>query len=193
MRVVVLEEHGYIPAIYGLGKSHGVTTDLPYSSFKAGLGKGMAARDRMEKVALRLNPLDKGHNKYLESIQVWVEVDAPRYWWQEMDTYRVGTTKQSESTMHTMMKRPLTQEDFEEGISEALLNFLNYHIENKDFRTVKRHLPEGFLQARIINFNYKVLRHIFVQRWNHRLPEWQFFCRAILDQVEHPELLPQGE
>ncbi|MCK9240314.1 hypothetical protein [Desulfocurvus sp.] len=55
-------------------------------------------------MAEKLAPLDKGHNKVLESMCVWLDVRMPRYWWQEFDTYRVGVTKQSESTMHILIR-----------------------------------------------------------------------------------------
>ena len=46
------------------------------------------------------------HAKVLRGIQVWLEITAPRYWWQEAVTYEVGVTKLcSESTMHERVTR----------------------------------------------------------------------------------------
>ena len=82
----LVEEAGYMSALGGLGHNKKQPQD-----------RGMHA------VAVRLAPMDGGHNKFLESIYVWLNVKAPRYWWQEADTFRLST-KQSESTMHTLNK-----------------------------------------------------------------------------------------
>ena len=167
MTTKLLGEAGHDFALLGLSLS-----------YRAELGK---MPERAEKNA----PMDGGHNKFLESIYMWIDVNAPRYWWQEADTYRL-TTKQSESSMHTIMKRELTQEDFNEDIDQAVLAKLNEWIRAKDFRQVKRHLPEAFLQRRIWTINYKNLRNIYQQRCNHKLPEWRVFLDPVLAAIQHP-------
>ena len=64
MEVKILKECGYEEAIYGLSLSYNVT-DLK----------------KMRKVADNLAHKEGGHNKFLESIILWIEIDAPRYWW----------------------------------------------------------------------------------------------------------------
>ena len=45
------------------------------------------------------------HAKVVRGINVYAEINAPRYWWQEMDTYRIGTERlSSESTLHIQGK-----------------------------------------------------------------------------------------
>ena len=89
---------------------------------------------------------------------MWCEINAPRYWWQEMDTYRVGAERlSSESTMHIEGK----------GLSEEEL------IE------MKENLTEGHMQKRVWMFSYQTLRRIYIQRKNHRLPQWRTFCQWI--------------
>ena len=112
-----------------------------------------------------------------------------RFWNTEFDTYRVGITKQSESTVHTLLKRPLAQEDFERPIPETTLHLLNELIAEKRFDEAKNLLPEGFLQRRVVCANYKTLRHIIGQRHDHRLSEWQTFIQEVLAQVERPAYL----
>lgn len=53
------------------------------------------------------------HNKFLRMIQVWVDIQAKRYWWSEWDTYKVSTTANSESTMHRLMKDGISREDLD--------------------------------------------------------------------------------
>lgn len=173
IQVRVVEEHGYETALWGLSLSY--------------------ERDpkEMEQVARRLRFQGDGHNKFLESIVIWLDVDAPRYFWQQYDTYRVGVTKQSESTMHTMTVRPLEQEDFAHPIPPAHLTFLNRLIAQEAWEEVKRNLPESFLQRRIVCQNYMSLQRVIRQRRNHRLSEWPEFVDQVLRQVEHPELLDE--
>jgi hypothetical protein len=145
--------------------------------------------ERAEQVALKLYNKSGGHNKFLESIQVWLDVTAPRYWWQEADTYRVGTSKQSASTMHTLMKRPLTEADFVLDVPDMLLEYLNTLIHDKQFDIVKNLLPEGFLQRRIWNLNYMVIRNIVQQRRSHRLFEWKVFCQSLHQDLKYSKFI----
>jgi hypothetical protein len=119
---------------------------------------------------------------------VWLDIEAPRYWWQQFDTYRIGVTKQSESTMHTILRTRLYPMHFETKIPEVVLNELNEAIENKEFEYAKGMLPESFLQRRIVCTNYKTLRHIVKQRRNHKLYEWQLFINSLND-LQHSEFV----
>jgi hypothetical protein len=171
IKVKKLEEAGYYSAMIGLA-----------------LNKNQIS-DKMPAVANILCDKDAGHNKFLESIIIWLEVTAPRYWWSEADTYRLST-KQSQSTMHTVLKRPLTEEDFEDKcIIPETLQVINLYVESKDLLRLKKILPEGFMQTRVWCMSYKTLSNIILQRKNHRLPHWQEFIKLVLEQVDHPELL----
>jgi len=173
MKLRVIAECGYEAAMLGLSLSY------------------QQDPERMTEVARRLCFRGDGHNKFLESIFVWLDMDAPRYFWQQFDTYRVGVSKQSESTMHTITARPLVQEDFASPIPVSYLNHLNALIEQEAWEAVKHHLPESFLQRRIVCVNYMALQRIVRQRITHRLPEWQWFAAELTDQVQHPELIKE--
>lgn len=128
-----------------------------------------------------------GHNKFLESIQVWMTIQASRDFWSEFDTYRVGMTKQSASTMHTLTKRKATSADFAEGTTQVAIDNLNQLIEDKaDISTIKKNLPEGWLQERMVCTNYKMLQNIYAQRHNHRLQQWRTFCEALVHHLHYP-------
>lgn len=172
MKINIIEEHGFESAMIGLARS-----------FNQDVAK-------MPKVALTLSPKDLGHNKFLESMVVWFDVEAPRFWWSEFDTYRVGITKQSDSTMHTIKRQPLTQENFEYRINEMYLEYLNKEIKaNIDIEIIKNDLPDGFLQGRTVCTNYKVLRNIILQRRNHKLPQWPLFCDYMMNNLQYVEYL----
>ena len=90
------------------------------------------------------------HAKVLRGVMVWCEITAPRYWFQELTTYRIGCEcLSSESTMHIEGK----------GLSEEEL------IKMKE--------------KRIWVFSYQTLRRIYFQRRNHRLPQWRKFCEWV--------------
>lgn len=174
MKLRVLEEHGESSALLGLSLSH------------------RQDPERMPDVARRLCFLGDGHNKFLESVVVWIDLTAPRYFWQQLDTYRVGVTKQSESTMHTLTSRPLSQTDFAHRIPEDHLGHLNALVAAEAWERVKWDLPESFLQRRVVCVNYMTLQRMVRQRRAHRLPEWRSFIDQLLEQVQHPEWLEEG-
>lgn len=177
MKVSIIKESGYDEAILGLSLSYGI--DML----------------RAAQVAEKLAHKEGGHNKFLESIMVWLDITAPRYWWQEADTYRIST-KQSESTMHTIAKRPLTIDDFEMSIMPSQLHWLNvliaYHKispSNSLLEDIKNALPEGFLQRRIWCLSYKTLKNIIHQRDGHRLSGWKVFIDEVLTNTQHKSFL----
>jgi len=174
MNVTILEEHGYESALLGLSLSHNQEPS------------------RMQRVAQRLCMLGDGHNKFLESIVVWLDIVAPRYFWQQFDTYRIGVSRQSESTMHTIACRPLNPSDFEHPIPASYLTHLNERIAAGDWEGAKRDLPESFRQRRIVCTNYMSLQRLIRQRADHRLSEWRTFIDGVLVGVQHPELLRGG-
>lgn len=148
-------------------------------------------RDKAYRRAALLAHRDGGHNKFLESVMVWLDIEASRDWWSEFDTYRVGTTKQSESTMHTLAKREPVASDFEEGTHPLIVEAFQaiWRHAKGDVSTLKKNLPEGFLQRRVVCTSYKTLRNVLWQREGHRLKQWATFRDAILVQAKHPEWL----
>lgn len=142
------------------------------------------------KLLSKLCKAGSSHRKFLRQILVSMDITAPRYFWSEYDTYKVGTVANSESTIHTITKRKLTLNDFEEDIYIDTLNHLNDTIEKYNlaeskglkeeyFRSIKNNLPEGFLQKRHVTLNYEVLCNMYNQRKNHRLQEWHYFCEVV--------------
>lgn len=139
----------------------------------------------------RLQLAGPEHCKHLRMIQVWANITAPRYWWTEFDTYRMGVEKVSCSTMHKLMARPLTSDDFEvdDKDSPGFQIFLQYlidlmneynevedHAEKKEmWKHLIQMLPQSYLQKRTVMMSYAALRNIYRQRKGHKLKEWQTF------------------
>ena len=55
------------------------------------------------------------NSKFMRMIHVQVAITAPLAWWKEMDTYKVGTTANSSSTMHRIQTYPITEDCFEKN------------------------------------------------------------------------------
>lgn len=107
----------------------------------------------------------KSHRKYMRMIHVQADVIAPLYWWKQYDTYKVGTTSSSCSTMHTIHKEELTRADFSYdhiplGSDNFILNNGTFDFENEPmFFPLNR--EEGYwLNAEdILDFTIKALNH----------------------------------
>lgn len=146
---------------------------------------------------------------------MYADVTAPLYWWKEFDTYKVGTVRNSCSTMHKITEKVFSLDDFshEHLTSEAvrillyiihILNdarevYLNFEelcangdisddIENnKDvWWQIIQLLPSSYNQKATVMLNYEVLANMYHSRKNHKLDEWCDFCKWI-------ESLPNSE
>ena len=182
MKTTILSEYGFHEALLGMGLSHGKTSGI---TSLWDIHNDASLKER----ALKLAGLGSGHDKFLRMIVFTLDITAPLYWWKQFDTYKVGTVAQSESTMHTLMKNPLTPEMFEGGLFPDLVRSLNVVGKQDGFETLNRCLPQSFLQRRIVQANYAVLANIIVQRTGHKLPEWKTFIESVLWGVQRPELL----
>jgi hypothetical protein len=187
MEVLDVEEYGLSKALLGMA--------LSYWDGKEPLHLWWTP-ERQQKALHRANLLafkQGGHNKFLESIGVWITMRGTRGFWQEFDTYRVGVTKQSASTMHTLSKRQLTPEDFHQSTDEEVIRILNgLIVSGADVQTLKANLPEGFYQMRVVFTNYKTLQNMVYQRSKHRLKEWPAFIGQIVDKLEYPQFVIQS-
>ena len=191
MRYKVLHCAGYEQAVLGMMLSYGKTS---FDDFTA------TDEDR-DRVATKLAPMDGGHNKFLEQIQYWILIQAPLFWWKQADTYRVGISKSSESTMHKSWKNGLTQEMFEYPVFQSTLDALNDAIreygspivtaDRKQFleKVIVNNLPDGYLQTRLLNVNAKCLRNMYFQRRDHKLKQWSDFCDWIKTELPYGDLI----
>jgi hypothetical protein len=63
-------------------------------------------------------------------------------------------------------------------------------------KTMKQHYLQilytnhaGFELTARMTTNYRCLLNIYIQRWDHRLPEWRDFCAQLLELPYFPELV----
>lgn len=94
------------------------------------------------------------HAKAIRGLIVYAEIDAPIYFYRELETYRVGRERLScNSTMHQQCR----------GLS------------GDELVKAKAEMPMGTMQKTVDMFSYQCLRNIVKQRVGHRLPEWKTF------------------
>jgi hypothetical protein len=191
MNITTLEVAGLSPAIYAMRNpmNSWMKCDSP-REFGAKPGEftvGPADKD----LSIRLQKAGPEHCKHLRMIMAWANIDAPRYWWTEFDTYRYGVEKVSCSTMHKLMAKPLTEDDFEiddrasigpKLTIDYLNSLMNEYKEEEDpvekkavWRHIIQNLPQSYLQKRTVMMSYAAIRNIYRQREGHKLAEWQAF------------------
>ena len=153
---------------------------------------GFQIGEKDKDLSLRLQKAGPEHCKHLRQVMVWADITAPRYWWNEFDTYRAGVEKVSCSTMHKLMARELTIDDFEIDDTECdesqamvmYLNNLMWKYKNREtddgnrkkiWRHIIQNLPQSYLQKRTVMMSYAALRNIYRQREGHKLKEWHQF------------------
>ncbi len=159
-------------------------------------------------LATRLIKAGTEHRKFLRMIHVQMDVTAPLYWWKEADTYKVGTTTNSCSTMHKIAAKEFTLDDFShdhlfndavvyngyvstsvlECVIGALNEFRNLYLETKDKRywwQMIQLLPSSYNQRRTWDMSMETLLSILHQRKNHKLDEWNEFRDICLEQVPY--------
>ena len=162
----------------------------------------------------RLTMAGAPHRKFLRQIFVSVDITAPLYWWKEFDTYKVGTTANSCSTMHTLHKKKYELEDFSSdylsnlvvtedgvleldtmGVLDELIMNLNglrlMYLKTKDtvyWKAMIQLLPSSYNQKRTVTMTYENLLNILEYRRGHKLNEWRRFCEWI-DTLPYSGLL----
>ena len=164
-------------------------------------------------LAKKLIKAGTDHSKFMRMITVTFDITAPMYWWKEASTYKVGTVRNSCSTMHTIHKKEFTLDDFShehllteketecgdicpiitlECTISALNNFRKKFLETKDKKywwQIIQLLPSSYNQRSTVQLNYAVLRNIYHARKGHKLDEWKIFCKWIEESLPYSELI----
>lgn len=159
------------------------------------MGEAFILGDNDYKLCRKLCSKTSEHSKFLRMLPVIITMTAPLYFWKEFDTYKVGTTSNSCSTMHTVCNKPFELSDFstehlnDESIDilKSIIDRLNvlrdeylcmtYAPDQKDiWWQIIQTLPSSYNQRRTVSLNYAVLNNIYEQRKHHKLDEWIIFC-----------------
>lgn len=153
------------------------------------------------------------HRKYMRQIFVSMDIIAPLYWWKEFDTYKVGTTANSCSTMHKLMSKPFELEDFStdqmntdaQGVLRGVIRFLNMQRDmylngvngqmkgSQEFWwNVVQLLPTSYNQRRTVTISYENAASMIRQRTGHKLDEWRVFVDQLKD-LPHMDTIINGD
>lgn len=137
------------------------------------------------------------HRKYLRMLHISMDITAPLYWWKEFDTYKVGTTANSCSTMHKIYAKNFALEDFStdhliygegtgvlRGVIKALNVYRSHYLLTKDkiyWWQLIQLLPSTYNQRRTVDFSYETAVTIIHQRKGHKLDEWNKLVSILMD------------
>ena len=182
----------------------------------SGCKENMCVGQNDHDLMTRLRNAGTDHRKFMRMIVVYADVTAPLYWWKEADTYKVGTVRNSCSTMHKITEKAFTLDDFshEQLITyshngelcrnfidtlECLIDDLNVarelYLETNDkhfWWQIIQLLPSSYNQRATLMLNYEVLANMYHSRKNHKLDEWVEFCKWI-ETLPYSELITGGE
>lgn len=155
----------------------------------------------------RLAKAGTDHRKFARQIFISMDITSNHFWWAEMDTYKVGVTRNSCSKMHRIHIKPFEVSDFShEGIDEVG-DFINIYFkrtietlewlrvkfnetqEKRYWRALLELLPMGYNIRATITMNYENAMNIINQRGLHKVAEWREFVQVLLKLPYMKDLL----
>ena len=160
-----------------------------------GEGQYVIGKNDLE-LAAKLCRSGTDHRKFMRQIFVSADILAPLYWWKEYDTYKVGTTANSTSTMHKIHAKKFELSDFSHDMLDGdgidiLLNIIDaLEQTRKKYNTTKnisewykiiQLLPSSYNQLRTCTMSYENLTNMHNSRKSHKLQEWREFCGWIFN------------
>ena len=175
------------------------------------------AGDKDLKRCLNLTKASNGngaHGQWLTGVRVAFDLTCTNKMWVEAERYRFFEFVSSQSTMHRITKFKI-REQYNQYVDPRVIDIMeekvaayNKLVENKPRSDVTSKLPEyytnllkekyleilytnpaGFELTARMTTNYRCLLNIFVQRHDHRLPEWREFCQELLKLPLFKELV----
>lgn len=147
------------------------------------------------------------HAKFRRMLNVIMDINAPLYFWKELDTYKIGTVRNSCSTMHKIADKEFKMEDFsyEKLINSISMEIQEQHISHSPIQVLaitidclnlyrelylqtkdKKYwwqmiqlLPSSYNQKSTVSITYEALANMYKWRNNHKLDEWRVFCEKL--------------
>lgn len=156
------------------------------------------------------------HGQWLTGVRVAFDLTCTNKMWVEAERYRFLEFVSSQSTMHRIIKFNLN-EAYCEYVDPRVVEIMKEkvaiyndllecskiwpeHMTQEELEEAKNGLkrkyleilytnPAGFELTARMTTNYRCLLNIYIQRWDHRLPEWREFCAQLLELPYFPELI----
>ena len=146
------------------------------------------------------------HAQFLTGIRVSFDLTCSNKMWVEAERYRFLEFVSSQSTMHRITKFNL-REQYNEYVDPRIIDIMEEKV--KEYNKIQSYLndekhqlaeneiqaiiknqkrlyleilysnPAGFELTARMTTNYRCLRNIYLQRYDHPLPEWREFCKWI--------------
>lgn len=138
--------------------------------------------------------IGEGHDNFLNGIRVAFDLTFTVKAWTEAERYHFFDFVSSMSTMHCISKFDLHNQYngyVDERIIIVMEELKKKYLQTKDSKDYLRLLysnPCGFNLTARMTTNYRQLKTIYIQRKNHRLPEWKEFCQWVLTLPKFKEL-----
>ena len=156
------------------------------------------------------------HGQWLTGVRVAFDLTCTNKMWVEAERYRFLEFVSSQSTMHRITKFDLDGQ-YNEYVDPRVIEIMKEKVaiyndlvecsklwpehmtqEELDVARLglkKKYLeilstnPAGFELTARMTTNYRCLLNIYIQRYDHRLPEWREFCAQLLELPMFPELV----
>lgn len=197
MKIENIKVYGIYDAILGIRKSYNsehLSDSKPFIYLeKNGISYYNCAEigENDLQLIIKLAKAGPSHRKFMRQIFVTFNLTLPLKIWKQFDTYKIGTTANSQSTMHTLTKMDLFNPELWDDNIKQVINqpwfqsYLKYidDMKNVDFQLATSLLPDGFLQTRFISCNYEVLMNMYEQRKTHKMKEWRDLTERFKDFI----------
>ena len=157
------------------------------------------------------------HGQYLTGIRVAFDLTCTNKMWVEAERYRFLEFVSSQSTMHRITKFDLSNQ-YNKYVDARIVSIVKEKVDqynglldiiancdDEDDKRIftdmakNRYLeilysnPAGFELTARLTTNYRCLKNIYIQRKDHRLPEWREFCKWIETLPMFKELCLGGD
>jgi hypothetical protein len=156
------------------------------------------------------------HAQWLTGVRVAFDLTFTNKAWVEAERYRFLEFVSSQSTMHRITKFDLTGQ-YCEYVDPRVIDIMKEkvaiyndllecskiwpeHMTQEELEEARNGLkrkyleilytnPAGFELTARMTTNYRCLLNIYIQRYDHRLPEWRELCAQFLELPMFPELV----
>ena len=154
------------------------------------------------------------HGQWLTGVRVAFDLTCTNKMWVEAERYRFLEFVSSQSTMHRITKFNLDGQ-YNEYVDPRVIEIMKKKVEEYNILANEKHFdgateeeiqsfnelkkkkyleilytnPAGFELTARMTTNYRCLLNIYVQRHDHRLPEWREFCQELLKLPYFKELV----
>ena len=151
------------------------------------------------------------HGQWLTGVRVAFDLTFTNKAWVEAERYRFLEFVSSQSTMHRITKFDLDGQ-YCEYVDSRVVDIMKEKVDEynqlceyvlsigddtEEYLNTKKQKyleilytnPAGFELTARMTTNYRCLLNIYIQRWDHRLPEWREFCAQLLELPMFPELV----